>query len=288
MTRRPIAAVLAALVPLAGCAPGVLDPAGPVAAGERVILLDSLAIMLCIVVPVIVLTIAFAWWFRADNPRAHYRPDFTYSGRLELLVWSVPALVIIFLGGLTWIASHTLDPRRPLASNRRPIPVQVIALDWKWLFIYPEQGIASVNRLVVPAGTPIAFRVTSGTVMNSFFVPQLGSQVYAMAGMDAQLNLEADRPGRYEGLSAHYSGKGFSDMRFAVDAVAPARFAGWVAGAKRGGPVLDGPAYLRFARASATSHAFTYRAVMPGLYRAALKQSGTAGSKTATGGRINE
>lgn len=171
------------------CAPATLDPAGPVAAGEKTLLLNSLAIMLGIVVPVIIATVAFAWWFRASNTRAKYRPDWAYSGKLELLVWSVPLLVIIFLGGIGWVASHELDPQRPLASRQRPITIQVVALDWKWLFIYPEQRIASVNRLVIPAGVPISFRITSGTVMNSFFVPQLGSQIYAMAGMEAKLNL---------------------------------------------------------------------------------------------------
>ncbi len=141
------------MLSLAACAPGVLSPAGPVAAGERTILFNALAIMMLIVVPTIVVTIAFAWWFRADNTRATYRPTWSYSGRIELLVWSVPALIVIFLAGLTWIGTHELAPEKPLASKMRPVTVQVVALDWKWLFIYPEQGIATVNRLVIPAGT---------------------------------------------------------------------------------------------------------------------------------------
>ena len=253
---------------------GLLDPAGPVAAGEKTILLNSLAIMLAIVIPTILITLAFAWWFRAGNTKAEYKPDWSYSGKLELLVWSVPMLIIIFLGGITWIGSHALDPSKPLESKVRPITVQVIAMDWKWLFIYPEQGVASVNRLVIPVGTPVQFQITSATVMNSFFIPQLGSQIYAMSGMNAKLNLMADRPGRFEGLSAHYSGAGFANMRFAVDSVPAAQFQGFVAQAKTGGPVLDGPAYLELGAAQGNVAPMTYRAVYPGLFQAAVKQAG--------------
>ena len=271
--RLRLAALL--LLPLAACEPGVLHPAGPVAAAERTILLNSLAIMLAIIVPTIVATLVFAWWFRAGNTRAKYRPDWSYSGQLELLVWSIPLLAVIFLAGIAWTGSHQLEPSRPLESNQRALPVQVIALDWKWLFIYPEQGVASVNRLVVPAGRPIAFRITSATVMNSFFVPRLGSQIYAMSGMDAKLHLQADRPGRYRGLSAHYSGAGFADMTFAVDAVAPAAFGQWVAGVRQTGPALDGPTYTRIAAQEATMRPVTFRAVAPGLYDAVVRQAGT-------------
>src|SRR5207247_2309634 len=137
---------------------------------------------LAIIIPVIVLTLLFAWWFRAGNARAQYLPNFEYSGPIELVVWSIPALIIMFLGGMAWISSHDLDPPKPVAARVQPIEIQVVALDWKWLFIYPAQGVASLNQLVVPTGTPLSFRVTSGTVMNSFFVPQLGSQIYAMPG----------------------------------------------------------------------------------------------------------
>ena len=261
---------------LAACEPGVLHPAGPVAAGEWTILLNSLAIMLAIIVPTILATLAFAWWFRAGNTRAKYRPDWSYSGQLELLVWSIPLLAVIFLAGIGWVGSHQLEPSRPLASRAAPVQVQVVALDWKWVFIYPEQGIASVNRLVIPAGRPIAFRITSATVMNSFFVPRLGSQIYAMSGMDAKLHLQADKPGRYRGLSAHYSGAGFADMAFAADAVTPDQFGRWVAGARAAGPVLDGPTYQRIAGQEATMRVMTFRAVTPGLYDAVVRQAGTA------------
>lgn len=270
---------------LSGCVPGVLNPAGPVAAGERLILFDSLAIMLAIVVPVICLTIAFAWWFRAGNDRAKHLPTWSYSGRLELLVWSIPALVVLFLGGVAWIGSHELDPPKPLRSMKQPIDVDVVALDWKWLFVYPDLGVASVNRLVIPAGTPVRFRITSATVMNSFLVPQLGSQIYAMSGMTTHLNLMADHPGTYRGLSAHYSGSGFAGMAFTVVSVAPADFAGWVAQTKTAGPVLDGRGFVALNRESMDVKPYTYRAVAPRLFEAVVHNAGTLSTKTAVDGR---
>ncbi|WP_375402197.1 ubiquinol oxidase subunit II [uncultured Sphingomonas sp.] len=282
------ARIAAASVPLllAGCGEmGLLDPAGPVARGERAMFFNAVVIMAAIIVPIIVLTLYFAWRYSAKKPVGKYTPEWSYSGRLELLVWSVPALVIVFLGGIAWIGSHELDPPRPLRSNVRAIPVQVISLDWKWLFIYPEQGVASVNRLVIPAGTPVAFRITSATVMNSLIVPRLGSQMYAMAGMDGKLNLQADRPGRYQGLSAHYSGEGFSQMMFHADAVTPAQFGSWVERTRAAGPVLDAPTYLEMTRQQSTARHYTFRAVMPGLYDAALRQSGVKASEQASGGR---
>jgi cytochrome o ubiquinol oxidase subunit II len=259
---------------LAGCArtPTILAPAGPIAEGNRAILLNSLAVMLAIVVPTMIATVAFAWWFRAGNARAKYRPDFVYSGRIELIVWSIPILTIMFLGGLIWVGSHRLDPRRPIASAAPPLEVQVVALDWKWLFIYPAQGIASVNRLVVPAGVPVHFRLTSASVMNTFFVPQLGSQIYAMNGMESQLNLRADRSGRYRGMSAHYSGDGFADMNFEAIAVPPARFGQWAAAMRGQGPVLDLAGYRALARQSAKVAPYGYRAVDPRLFGAVVRQ----------------
>jgi cytochrome o ubiquinol oxidase subunit 2 len=270
---------------LGGCSGGVLDPAGPVAAGERTLLFNSLGVMLAIVVPTILATLAFAWWFRAGNAKARHLPDWSYSGRLELLVWSVPTLVVIFLGGMTWIASHDLDPARPLVGRAAPLRVEVVSLDWKWLFIYPDLGIASVNRLVVPVDTPVSFRITSATVMNSFFVPQLGSQIYAMSGMTARLNLQADRPGVYHGLSAHYSGKGFPGMTFRAHAVSPQQFAGWLAQARQSGRALDRSAYLELLKDSENVAPYSYRAVAPGLFDAVVKESGTLSMKHALDGR---
>ena len=176
-------------VSLLGCDRGVLDPQGPVGTADKSILIDSVAIMLAIVVPTIIATLAFAWWFRAANTRATYRPEFVYSGRIELIVWSIPLLVIMLLGGVIWIGSRELDPATPLASDTAPLEIQAVSLDWKWLFIYPKQRVASVNELVVPAGVPVHFSLTSASVMSAFFVPQLGSMIYAMNGMTTQLNL---------------------------------------------------------------------------------------------------
>ena len=213
---------------LGGCSEGVLNPKGPVAAAERTILFNSLGIMLAIVIPTILATLAVAFWFRASNRRAAYLPDFEYSGRLELLVWSIPAMTVLLVGGVAWVGAHDLDPRKAISSTATPVTVQVVSLDWKWLFIYPEQGIASVNHLMVPVGTPISFELSSSTVMNSFFVPQLGSQIYTMSGMVTRLQLQADHAGTYPGLSTMFSGDGFSDMRFTVDAVESDDFARWV------------------------------------------------------------
>src|ERR1700683_3040643 len=219
-----LAVVLIGVAMLSGCTEGVLDPKGPIAAADRQILLNSLGIMLAIVIPVILATLGVAFWFRAANERARYRPNFAYSGRLEMLVWSIPAMTVFLVGGVAWIGSHDLDPRKPIDSDVRPITIQVVSLDWKWLFIYPELGIASVNQLTIPVDTPVSFELTSSGVMNSFFVPQLGSQIYTMAGMATHLQLQADDPGKYPGLSAQFSGDGFADMRFTVDAVPAEEF----------------------------------------------------------------
>jgi cytochrome o ubiquinol oxidase subunit 2 len=264
--------LLAALAASASCrADSILSPAGPVAAGDRIILLDAVFIMLAIVVPTMLVTVAFAWWYRASNMRATYRPDWTYSGRLELLVWSIPTLVIFFLGGVIWIGSHRLDPFEPL-SSAKPLEIEVVALDWKWLFIYPEQNVASINRLVVPVGRPLHFRITSASVFNAFFVPRLGSQIYAMNGMTSQLNLQADEPGQYLGLSAHFSGDGFSDMHFAAIAEPQAQFARWVAQARAHGPALDDAAYRGLLRQSVPAAPYTYRSVEQGLFDAVAMQ----------------
>ncbi|WP_375383496.1 ubiquinol oxidase subunit II [uncultured Sphingomonas sp.] len=282
------ATAMTALLLASGCSKGVLDPAGPIAASEKLILFNALAIMLAIVVPTIILTLVFAWWFRAGNTRAIYRPEFAYSGRIEMLVWSIPILTIIFLGGVTWIGSHELDPFKPLPATAagKPMEVEVVSLDWKWLFIYPEQGVASVNRLVVPAGRPVHFSLTSASVMNSFFVPQLGSQIYTMNGMVTQLSLQADKPGSYFGQSTHFSGDGFSDMNFRADAVSPAQFASWVAGARGSGPSLDGPGYAALSKQSTKVTPFTYRAVAPTLFQAIATQrvAPSAGPQEGRGG----
>jgi cytochrome o ubiquinol oxidase subunit II len=255
---------------LAGCSEGVLDPKGPIASAERLILFDSLGIMLAIVIPTILATLAVAFWFRSSNRRARYMPGFAYSGRLELLVWSIPAMTVLLVGGVAWVGSHDLDPRKPIASAIKPLTVQVVSLDWKWLFIYPDQGIATVNKLTIPVGTPINLELTSSGVMNSFFVPQLGSQIYTMAGMATHLQLQADQSGTYRGLSAQFSGDGFSDMRFTVDAVSTDQFAQWVTATRGADPVLTGHTYADLAKPSEAVVPFAYRAITPGLFNSIL------------------
>jgi cytochrome o ubiquinol oxidase subunit 2 len=258
-------AVMAA-APLGGCTQGVLDPRGPIAAAERTILFNSLGIMLAIVIPTILATLAVAFWYRADRPRGNYLPDWEYSGRIEMIVWSIPAMTVLLVGGIGWISAHDLDPEKPIAAAAQPLPVQVVALDWKWLFIYPRQQIASVNQLTIPVATPINFALTSSGVMNSFFVPQLGSQIYTMSGMVTRLALLAEAPGTFEGRSVQYSGDGFSDMHFVVEALPPDQFASWVTGVRGKGPMLDQHAYEALARPSGAAASSTYGGVAPELF----------------------
>jgi cytochrome o ubiquinol oxidase subunit II len=260
-----VAAVLSGAGILAGCE-GVLDPKGPIAAAEREIMFNSIGIMLAIVIPTVVATLAFAWWFRSSNRRARYHPGFAYSGRLELLVWSIPIMTVILLAGVSWISSYELHPTKPLASQTKPIRIQVVSLDWKWLFIYRDEGIATVNRLVVPVETPISFQLTSSGVMNSFWIPQLSGQIYTMAGMVTQLHLQADHAGSYRGLSANYSGAGFSDMHFDVDAVSNESFARWLEKARGAERALDARTYADLLKPSRAVAPMTYRAAAPGLF----------------------
>ncbi len=190
-------------------------------------------------------TVAFAFWFRRGNSKATYRPDWEYSGAVEMVVWGIPVLTILLLGGITWIGSHDLEPSKPLDSPVKPVSVQVVSLDWKWLFIYPEQGVATVNQLVVPAGTPINYQLTSATVWNVFSVPQFGTMIYTMPRMTTRLNLQADRPGVYDGFSAHFSGDGFPGMQFKAHVLPPEQFAAWAQGARGQGGPLDGRALYR-------------------------------------------
>lgn len=264
-------AVAALIAPLAGCG-GILDPQGPIGEADRAILLNALGIMLVIVVPTILATLAFAWWFREGNTRARYLPNWAYSGRIELIVWSIPVLVILFLSGVIWIGSHELDPARPLNPSKKPLEVQVVSLDWKWLFIYPDQNVASVNELVIPAGTPVHFSLTSASVMNVFFVPQLGSMIYTMNGMVTQLWLQADNTGNFPGLSAQFSGDGFADMGFTVHAVPQEGFQDWLAKARNAGPGLDPKSYEKLAVQSSVAKPFTYGSVEPALFHAVATQ----------------
>ena len=220
--------VLTGAVGVSGCSEGVLDPRGPISVAERQILFNATGVMLAIVIPTMLATLGVALWFRASNRRAQYQPEFQYSGRIELLVWSIPLMTILLVGSVGWMGAYDLDPPKPIASSAKSLKIEVVSLDWKWLFIYPDEGIASVNQVTIPVGAPVTFELTSSGVMNSFFVPQLGGQIYTMAGMTTNLNLQADYPGVYRGISANFSGDGFADMHFNVVAVPPERFARWV------------------------------------------------------------
>jgi cytochrome o ubiquinol oxidase subunit II len=270
MRYRLLGVLLIGAAALGGCTEGVLDPRGPVASAERQILFNSLGIMLAIVIPTILATLGVAFWFRESNERARYRPNFRYSGRLEMLVWSIPAMTVFLVGGVAWVGSHDVSPRKPISSTEKALRIQVASLDWKWLFIYPDYGVASVNRLTIPVGTPVSLELTSSGVMNSFFVPQLGSQIYTMAGMITRLHLQADHSGTYRGFSAQFSGDGFSDMHFDADAVPDEKFAQWLNAASSAGPELDAKTYADLAKPSAAVAPFTYRSVAPGLFDSIL------------------
>jgi cytochrome o ubiquinol oxidase subunit 2 len=281
LSKAAVCALLA--LPLAACG-GVLEPHGPVGASEKLILIDSSTIMLAIIVPVILATIGFAWWFRASNTRATYLPNWDFSGHLELIIWAIPTLVIIFLGGIAWFGSHALDPYKPLSPKAKPLEIEVVSLDWKWLFIYPKEHIATVNQLVVPIGAPLHFRLTSSGVMNSFFVPQLGSQIYTMAGMTSQVSLEADQPGTYPGLSAQFSGEGFAGMHFDVRAVSTDAYARWVAARSVEGPTLDQAAYAALVKPSKDVRPASFKTIDPALFDTIVNE--TTPVAPGAGGRL--
>src|SRR5215469_8536774 len=274
--------LISAALLLASCQ-GVLDPRGPIASAERLLLINSTAIMLVVVIPVIVATLAFAWWYRAANTRATRSLDESYEGRVEFVIWSIPVLTVILLGGVIWIGSHQLDPRTPIPAKADPLRVDVVSLDWKWLFIYPDQAVASVNQLVIPVGTPVEFRLTSATVMNSFFVPQLGSQIYTMGGMITHLHLLADNPGEFPGFSAMFSGDGFAEMRFNAKAVPAGDFDAWVGQVRGSASALDGATYAELAKPSKAVPPTTYRSVDPKLFERIFDQTTTGSANAAIG-----
>ncbi len=251
----------------------ILDPQGPIAAANKTILIDSIAIMLAIVLPTIVAIFAFAWYFRQSNTRAFHWPDWEYSGRLEMVVWSIPALTIILLGGVAWIGSHELDPARPVEGTGQGVTIQVVSLDWKWLFIYPDQRIASVNTLALPVGAPLHFRLTSSSVMNVFFIPQLGSMIYTMNGMVTRLELRADEVGNLQGLSAHFSGDGFPDMLFNVHVLSAPDFASFASDAAKSDRVLNSETFKdELLKQSVPKETTVYRLEDPELFTAITTQ----------------
>ena len=266
---RRVASRLATLLTattLGGCSMDLLQPRGAVGEQEKTLILVALGLMLLVVVPVIALTLWFGWRYRASNPRAVYAPTWAHSTRIEAVVWAVPCVIVAILGVLIWRTTQTLDPYRPLVATVKPIRVQVVALNWKWLFIYPDYGVASINQLEIPVGTPIDFELTAESLMNSFFIPRLGSQVYAMAGMRTQLHLIADAPGVYRGQSAAFSGEGFSDMHFDTVATSRAAFDAWVRQARQAPQVMDASQYRTASLPATRGAPAVYASVEPDLF----------------------
>lgn len=286
MRNRRFLALLPLLPLLGGCQAVLLSPSGDVALQQRNLMLISTALMLTIIIPVMALTVFFAWRYRA-TAKADYDPDWHHSLPLEVVIWAVPLLIIVILGALTWMGTHLLDPYRPLnrisattpiataqagsaQMRKEPLVIQVVALDWKWLFIYPQQGIASVNEVVAPVNQPVEFRITASSVMNSLFIPALAGQIYAMPGMQTKLNAVINQPGDFEGFSANYSGEGFSGMRFRFRGLEGNGFEDWVKAAQAKGDKLGREEYLVFERPSEREPARQFGSVAPDLFDAIL------------------
>ncbi|KJZ55206.1 ubiquinol oxidase subunit II [Pseudomonas fluorescens] len=252
---------------LSGCNMTLLDPKGQVGLDERNLIITATLLMLLVVVPVIVMTFLFAWKYRASNTDAVYTPKWSHSTKIEIAVWAVPVLIIIALGYVTYKSTHALDPYKPLESDVKPITIEVVALDWKWMFIYPEQGIATVNKIVFPAHTPINFKITSDSVMNSFFIPALGGQIYAMAGMQTKLHLIANQNAEMDGISANYSGAGFTGMKFKAIATSQEDFDAWVSEVKKAPKQLEKAEYEALSKPSQNNPVELYSSVTPNLFQ---------------------
>ena len=275
------AMLLPALALLAGCQAVLLHPNGDVALQQRNLILVSTGLMLLVIVPVIALTLLFAWRYRAANKDAAYDPEWHHSTMLELMIWAIPLLIIIALGAITWVSTHKLDPYRPLdrlsagraaLPDNRPLVVEVVALDWKWLFIYPEQGIATVNELAAPVDRPIQFEITATNVMNSFFVPSLAGQIYAMPGMQTTLHAVINKAGVYDGFSSNFSGDGFANMRFKFHGMSDADFANWVSHVHASSETLSRAKYLYLQEPSQLEPIHLYSSVDAGLFEAIVNR----------------
>ncbi|WP_240902528.1 MULTISPECIES: ubiquinol oxidase subunit II [Aquitalea] len=256
---------------LTGCQGGILDPKGQVAADEKSLIITATVLMLLVVIPVIVMTFLFAWKYRASNKDAIYTPKWSHSNKIEAVVWIIPIIIVACLAVVTWKTTHKLDPYRPLDSDKKPINVQVVAMNWKWLFIYPDLHIATVNQIAFPKDVPVNFRITSDAAMNSFFIPQLGGQIYAMAGMETKLHLVANEAGTYKGFSANYSGAGFSGMKFnAIATETPEQFDAWVQKVRASGKALNADTYLALSKPSENNAVAFFNTPEPRLFDAVL------------------
>lgn len=275
LSRIRVLSTLPLMALLGGCNLVLINPSGDIASQQRDLILLSTVLMLLVIVPVMLLTVLFAWRYRQSNKNARYEPEWSHSTKIELAVWGAPLVIILCLGTVTWISTHALDPYKPLdrigpdqpvAADVKPLEVEVVALDWKWLFIYPEYGIASVNEMAAPVDRPITFRITASSVMNSFFVPALAGQIYAMPGMQTKLHAVINKPGTFDGFSANYSGAGFSGMRFKFHGLSQDEFAGWVSTVRASGQTLDGPTYLTLERPSENVPVMHFAHADPKLY----------------------
>lgn len=253
----------------------MLDPAGPISALQGDLLFDSVGLMLIVVLPVFVLAGLIVWRYRASNTTARYTPDWDHSRVIELGIWFAPLLIVVFLWFMVWDRTHQLDPYRPIASSRPALQVQAVALDWQWLFIYPEQHVASLNRLVFPAGRPLSLALTSDTVMNSLFIPALGGQIYAMAGMRTELNLLADAPGTFMGRNAQFSGNGFAGQKFTAEATDTAGFEAFLTEARASGSGLDAASFKAIAQPTIAGPVKLFSTVQPNLFETILNAHGS-------------
>ncbi|KQN63128.1 cytochrome o ubiquinol oxidase subunit II [Erwinia sp. E602] len=269
-----IFSLIAGTILLSGCDSALLNPKGQVALEQRSLILTAFGLMMIVVIPAVLMAVVFAWKYRASNTNAKYSPNWSHSNKVEAVVWTVPILIIVFLGILTWKSTHALEPSKPLVHDAKPIEIEVVSLDWKWLFIYPEQGIATVNQIAFPANRPVSFKITSNTVMNSFFIPTLGSQIYAMAGMQTKLHLIANEPGTFDGISSNFSGRGFSGMKFkAIATPDEATFDQWVAKVKQSPDALASmDDFKKVAAPSENNPVAYYSSVKPGLFSDVIGQ----------------
>ena len=252
---------------LSGCNGGVLDPKGQIGIDEKNLIIIATVLMLLVVIPVIVMTLYFAWKYRDTQNHEIYAPKWAHSNKIEAVVWAVPIVIVVILGVITWQSTQELDPYKPIEGKGEHLTVEVVSLNWKWLFIYPEQGIATVNELVFPANVPVEYKITSESTMNSFFIPQLGSQIYSMAGMETKLHLIANEPGTFKGFSANYSGAGFTGMKFnAIATPTKADFNQWVEQVKTNANSLTHANYVELAKASENNPVAYYGKVDEGLF----------------------
>lgn len=278
------AAVLAALSSLGACSLDswvLFNTKGSVGLQERDLIILCIGLMLIVVIPAILLSFVFPWHYRASNKKATYMPDWAHSGKIEVVVWGVPLLIIITLATIVWKSTHELDPFKPLDVPGQPINVEVIATDWKWIFVYPDLGIATINQLVIPAHRQVAFNITSNSTMGTFFIPQLGGQIYAMAGMRTQLHLMANEEGKYRGMSGNFNGPGFSDMKFIATATDEAGFQRWVTQVRTSPTTLDFNTFQKVAKPSQGNGVVHFGQVQPGLFKAVIDQFVGPGANAA-------